>query len=409
MHFTEAQIMKKRSNGEGTICKRNDGRWMAQILIDTGYGEFKRKTVYGKTQREVKEKLEQLKSDQKQGRVIETSDMLLEQWMNIWITNYKPDLKITTREDYESYINTHIRGSDLGKIPLNKLKTTDLQSFYNNKLAGTCKGQKKKLSPTTVRYIHVIIKSALNQAIQNRMINNNAANAVVLPKKNKTEIIPLTQEEVIRFLEAARGDRLYALYLLEMMTGLRKGEILGLQWNDIDFKCKRITVSHNLCRIKSRNKNAGKKYELILMNPKTATSKRCIPINDFMADELQKHKLHQMKEKELYGDYYNDLGMVFCKPDGNYIYSRDFLRQYQNLLSKAGLEKKRFHDLRHTVASLLINANENPKMIQQLLGHSNISTTLDIYAHVMDKSMNKSVDKIYQQLGLNSIPQKKNP
>lgn len=153
--------MKKRSNGEGTICKRNDGRWMAQISIETEYGEPKRKTVYGKTQREVKEKLEQIKSDQKQGRVIETSDMPLEQWMSIWIANYKPDLKITTREDYESYIHAHIQGSDLGKIPLNKLKTTDLQSFYNNKPAGTCKGQKKKLSPTTVRYIHVIIKSAL--------------------------------------------------------------------------------------------------------------------------------------------------------------------------------------------------------------------------------------------------------
>lgn len=399
--------MKKRSNGEGTICKRSDGRWMAQITIDIGYGEYKRKTVYGKTQREVKEKLEQLKADQKQGRVIETADMPLEQWMNIWITNYKPDLKITTKEDYERYINAHIKGSCLGSIPLNKLKTTDLQAFYNKKLSDNNKEQKKKLSPTTVRYIHVIIKSALKQAVQNRMINHNAADAVVLPKKNKFQVTPFSKEEISSFLKTVENDRLYALYLLEMMTGLRKGEILGLQWDDIDFEQKKITVSHNLCRIKSRDPNAAKKYELVLMSPKTETSKRSLPLNDFMADELQKHKFRQDEEKKLYGSCYTDLGMVFCKPDGNYIYSRDFLRQYQNLLIKAGLEKKRFHDLRHTVASLLINANENPKMIQQLLGHSNISTTLDIYAHVMDASINESVNKICQQLKLEP-DQKKN-
>lgn len=395
--------MKKRSNGEGTICKRSDGRWMGQTIIDTGYGQVKRKTVYGKTQREVKEKLERLKSDEKQGRVIETSDMPLEQWMEIWIANYKPDLKITTKEDYELYINTHIKGSGLGSIPLNKLKTTDLQNFYNKKLAGTYEGQKRKLSPTTVRYIHVIIKSALKQAVNNRMINENVGNAVVLPKKNKVQIVPFTKEEVNRFLSVAQNDRLYALYLLEMMTGLRKGEILGLQWNDIDFENKRINVIHNLCRIKSTDEKTDKKYEMLLMSPKTQSSKRSIPINDFMVDELKKHKSRQEKEKKSYADCYNDLGMIFCKPDGNYIYSRDFLRQYQNLLSKAGLEKKRFHDLRHTVASLLINANENPKVVQQLLGHSNISTTLDIYAHVMGETMNKSVDKLYNQLELDEL------
>ena len=393
--------MGRRSNGEGTICKRGDGRWMGQVTLDTDSG-YKRKTVYGKTQKEVKEKIARLKLDCQRGKLIETSNMPLEDWMQLWIANYKPDLKVTTRESYELYINVHIKGSEIGKIPLNKLKTTDLQRFYNAKLKCECKNQKQKLSPTTVRYINLIIKGALRQAVNNRMISENVTDGVVLPKKRKVEITPLTREEVIRFLEVAKGDRLYTLYLLEMMTGLRRGEILGLKWEDIDFKEGRIKVIHNLYRVNNTDKDAGSKYKLVLLTPKTESSKRSILLNQFMVEELLRHKKKQEREKELYGEDYRDLGMVFCKPDGDYISPREFLRQYQRLLQKAGLERKRFHDLRHTVASLLINANENPKVVQQLLGHSTISTTLDIYAHVMDQTLNRSVDNLCNQLELGS-------
>lgn len=321
--------------------------------------------------------------------------------MQLWITNYKPDLKVTTRESYELYINVHIKGSEIGKIPLNKLKTTDLQKFYNAKLKCECKNQKQNLSPTTVRYINIIIKGALRQAVNNRMINENVSDGVVLPKKNKVEIIPLTKDEVIRFLEVAKSDRLYTLYLLEMMTGLRRGEILGLKWEDVDFKERRIKVIHNLYRVNNTDKDVNSKYKMVLLTPKTESSKRIIPLNQLMVDALLQHKKEQEREKKLYEDGYRDLGMVFCKPDGDYISPREFLRQYQRLLHKAGLERKRFHDLRHTVASLLINANENPKVIQQLLGHSTISTTLDIYAHVMEQTINKSVDNLCDQLELN--------
>lgn len=391
--------MGKRSNGEGTFCKRSDGRWMGQVTLDTE-GGYKRKTVYGKTQKEVKEKIAGLKLGCQSGKLIETSSMLLEDWMQLWIANYKPDLKVTTRESYELYINVHIKGSEIGKIPLNKLKTTDLQRFYNAKLKCECKNQKQTLSPTTVRYINLIIKGALKQAVNNRMIGENVTDGVVLPKKNKVEIIPLTREEVMRFLKVAKGDRLYTLYLLEMMTGLRRGEILGLKWEDVDFKEGRIKVIHNLYRVNNTDKDAESKYKLVLLTPKTESSKRSIPLNQFMVDELLRHKKEQEREKRLYGEDYCDLGMVFCKPDGDYISPREFLRQYQRLLQKAGLERKRFHDLRHTVASLLINANENPKVIQQLLGHSTISTTLDIYAHVMDQTLNRSVDNLCNQLEL---------
>lgn len=356
--------------------------------------------MYGKTQKEVKEKIAELKSGCQSGKLIETSSMPLEDWMQLWIANYKPDLKVTTRESYELYINVHIKGSEIGKIPLNKLKTTDLQRFYNAKLKCECKNQKQTLSPTTVRYINLIIKGALKQAVNNRMIQENVTDGVVLPKKRKVEITPLTREEVMRFLETAKDDRLYTLYLLEVMTGLRRGEILGLKWEDVDFKAGRLKVIHNLYRVNNTDKDAESKYKLVLLTPKTESSKRTIPLNQFMVEELLRHKKEQEREKRLYGEDYRDLGMVFCKLDGDYISPREFLRQYQRLLQKAGLERKRFHDLRHTVASLLINANENPKVIQQLLGHSTISTTLDIYAHVMDQTLNRSVDNLCNQLEL---------
>lgn len=338
--------MGRRSNGEGTICKRSDGRWMGQVMLDTDVG-YKRKTVYGKTQKEVKEKIARLKLDCQRGKLVETSNMPLEDWMQLWITNYKPDLKVTTRESYELYINVHIKGSEIGKIPLNKLKTTDLQKFYNAKLKCECKNQKQNLSPTTVRYINIIIKGALRQAVNNRMINENVSDGVVLPKKNKVEIIPLTKDEVIRFLEVAKSDRLYTLYLLEMMTGLRRGEILGLKWEDVDFKERRIKVIHNLYRVNNTDKDVNSKYKMVLLTPKTESSKRIIPLNQLMVDALLQHKKEQEREKKLYEDGYRDLGMVFCKPDGDYISPREFLRQYQRLLHKAGLERKRFHDLRH--------------------------------------------------------------
>lgn len=398
--YQEGNTMKKRSNGEGTICKRSDGRWMGQVTLHEDYGQSKRKTVYGKSQREVREKMEIIKMEKRQGRALETSDMPLEEWMFMWLSDYKPNLKITTRENYELYIHTHIKDSQIGKIPLNKLTVTDLQKFYNAKLNGTCENRRQKLSATTVRYINIIIKSALKQAVNNRMLNENVCDRVVLPKKNKVDIVPFTKKEVIRFLNVAQNDRLHTLYILEMMTGLRRGEILGLKWEDIDFEQKKINVLHNLYKVNNTDENADSKYKLVLLTPKTETSKRSIPMNQFMTDELVRHRKEQEKEKATCKGGYNDLGMVFCKEDGNYISPREFLRQYQRLLEKAGLEKKRFHDLRHTVASLLINANENPKVVQQLLGHSNIGTTLDIYAHVMRETIDQSVDNLCSQLEL---------
>lgn len=388
--------MGKRGNGEGTIYKRSDGLWTGQCMITLKDGTVKRKTIYGKTQKIVKDKIHNILEKEKQGYIVETSDIILEDWVELWLKEYKTNLKITTKENYYIYFKKHIKGSLIGKKAINKLTALDMQRFYNKKFMGDDKN--KELSSTTVRYINIIISGALNQAVRNKLVNDNVCKSVVLPAKKRVEIVPLTVQEVKKFLNVAKYDRLYALYLLEMMTGMRRGEILGLKWEDIDFENKKINIRHNLCIVNNDDENTTKKTKLVLLDPKTEKSKRTIPINMQVIYELQEHRKRQEDEKENYQDIYKDMGMVFCKVDGNYIYPRDFLRQYQGLLQKAGIEIKRFHDLRHTVASIMINENENPRVIQELLGHSQISTTMDIYAHVMEETKIRSLDNLYKKL-----------
>lgn len=392
-------MSKRNAAGQGTIRKRSDGRWegIASIEID---GIKKKKSVYGKTQKEAREKLQQVLMDSKNGILIETESVSLENWLFTWLNVYKKvTLKQTTFENYMLNYNTHIKGSNIGKLPINKLTATLIQNFYNNKAsAGSNRGE--GLSASTIKHLHILISGALEDAVRKSMINKNPAKLTILPKKRKQEIIPLTEKEVGRFLTEAKNDRLYALYVLEIFTGLRRGEILALQWSDIDFKQKRIKVTKTLSLIKANEEDmqeTGKKNKLVLTPPKTEKSIRTIPIQDNVIKILKEHRKLQGLEKMRYADIYNDLNMVFAKEDGNFIYARDFLRQYQNILKKAGIEKKRFHDLRHTFATILINENENPRVIQELLGHSTITTTMDVYSHVLESTKKKSVEKIYNK------------
>ncbi len=390
--------MSKRSNGEGGIYKRADGIWCGQYY-EVINGVKKRKSVYGKTQKIVKGKLEE-RFNQLNNQVNEVKSVSLEGWVYEWLNEYKKNmLKQTTYENYIIYYETHIKDSMIGKMELDKLTTNDFQSYYNGKLQNGRSDGKGQLSPRTVRYLHIIISGALDQAVKNGLLERNVSRNVVLPAKRHKEIQPLTIEEVNIFLESIRDDRLFALYLLEITTGMRKGEILGLQWSNIDFVNKRITVQQSLCNVKDYSDN-DRKYKLVLMEPKTEKSKRTLPLNNAVIAALTKHRSIQNIEKQMYAEIYNDNDIVFAREDGQFISPRELLRRYQILLKKAGIEKKRFHDLRHTFASILLNEKESPKVIQELLGHANISTTMDIYSHVLEETKVKSIEKLENKLQL---------
>lgn len=388
--------MGKRSNGEGTIYKRPDGRWCAQYIIMVN-GKDKRKTVYGKTQKEVKEKLKALKSDNLTEPEPHNSEYTLASWMRQWLEDYKkPAVKVTTYQGYWMIYRSHIEKSQIAEVILSQLTTAALQKYYNQLWASGRSDGKGGLSPRMVRYVYVLIHGALEQAIRNELLEKNVNQYVTIPGKEHKEIVPMSIQEVEQFLEQCKTERLYALYVLALNTGMRKGELLGLQWQDIDFEKRQLTVVHNLALVAHNDVDTDepRKSELILTTPKSIKSKRLIPLNDYVINQLLSHQERQRMEKKQYQSIYVDHSMVFCREDGTYIHPRYVLQNFQDILRKAGMQKYRFHDIRHTVASLLINSNENPKVVQELLGHSNISTTLDIYTFLDDETKRNSVSKL---------------
>ncbi|WP_159434635.1 tyrosine-type recombinase/integrase [Hespellia stercorisuis] len=299
-------------------------------------------------------------------------------------------LKTTTYENYMLNIRVHVCGTTVGQSPLSKVTTDMLQQYYNEKLSGD-NIEEKPLSRRTVEYLHTIIGGALQQAYRNCMITRNVNQFTVLPKKDESEINPLTISEVHKLLQYAKNTELYPLIVLEVFTGMRKGEILGLLWENIDLEKQVLYVRKNLCRVKNDEKNATTKYKLVLLEPKTKKSVRAIPLTNYVVEVLKQQKSVQCQLKEKYKEIYRDNDIVFATADGNFRDPRTLLRDFHKILDDAGVRRCRFHDLRHTFASMLINEGESMKVIQELLGHSTITTTMDVYSHVNAKTKERSI------------------
>ncbi|WP_418629420.1 site-specific integrase [[Clostridium] scindens] len=351
----------KRSNGEGTIYKRKDGRWCACKYVNIGNGKVKRKYVYGKTQKIVKERLKKLDDYEEDIVVAEgtnySSDMLLRDWMVHWMQQYKKvGLKLTTYENYMLNIRTHIINDPIGKMTLKELTTDMLQQYYNGKFNGKFNGNESKsgLSRRTVEYIRTLIGAALQQAYSNALIEKNVNDFTVLPRKEESEIQPLSLEEVQRVLKSAQNTELYTLLVVEIYTGMRKGEILGLQWENVDLDTKTLYVKKSLCRVENDNPEDTRKTKLILLEPKTKKSVRAIPLSDEAVYALRLQKKKQNLEKMKYRDIYIDQDVVFAKEDGRFRDPRGLLDDFYKILDEAKVKRCRFHDLRYP----------NPKNIQ---------------------------------------------
>lgn len=232
-----------------------------------------------------------------------------------------------------------------------------------------------------MRYIHGILRGAMSQAVNNGLIGSNPTANTKPPRKQKKEIQPLSAEQVLRFLRTAESDRLYAAFRLEFMTGLRLGELLALSWEDIDLSQHLIRVKRTLLRVREYGET-GRKTRLTYQEPKTAKARRTLPLPIEVTAVLEAHRATQDYERHVLGEAYNDNRLVFCCEDGSPMDPRNFTRRWERLLKTAGLPHVRFHDARHTFATMLLEAGEDSKIVQELLGHSEISVTLDIYSHV---------------------------
>jgi len=375
----------KRGNNEGSIFKRNDGTWCAMVTEgrDPKTGKLIRRSFYGKTRQEVSEKLSKAQEDLRKGTLVENTRIKVGQWLDDWLTKYKKGrIRPTTYDSYEMVVRVHIKPY-IGNVFLKDLKPENLQAMYNDKLSHGRTDDKGGLSTRTVRYMHMIMHEALKQALKNNLVSRNIAEATTPPKLVKREMRVLSKEEQNKFLDVLEGERLGPAFLIDIGTGLRRGELLTLRWSDIDFGERVIRVSHSLSRVRTFEEDSNTKSQLVFQQPKTKSGRRSIPMLDNVYEALKEHKVAQEEEKKFLGSAYQDNGLVFCTELGKPIEPRNFNRKFYELLDKAGIEDANLHCLRHTFATRGLELGMNPKVMQELMGHSSIMLFMDTYAHVL--------------------------
>ncbi|HAG12058.1 MAG TPA: hypothetical protein DCK76_11990 [Desulfotomaculum sp.] len=370
----------RTANGEGGITQMKDGRWQARMSVkDPVTGETKRYAYYGKSKIEAHDKLVKAQNDVKSGKFIVPQKDHFGTWLNIWLTQYKKTrLRALTFALYEYVSRKHIT-PNIGDIPLQKLETKNIQRIIN-----TLYENGKSL--TLIKHVYLITSGALRQAVKEQKVFRNVADAVELPKGEKKKVMPMPKDDVKKFLEIAKQSKYYPAFILEIGTGMRRGEILGLCWKDIDLVNGALTIRQSINRIQLPD--GEKKTQLIFQPPKTERGQRVI--------KLKSNVLKTLKEYQLAtGSRDKPEKLVFCNEKGGPLDPRAFTQRYETLLEKAGIPKTSFHSLRHTVAVLLLQAGETVKNVQDLLGHERFSTTMDIYAEFMpEEEKDKTAEKI---------------
>ena len=330
------------------------------------------------------------------GTFVEPSKIIFSSWLDTWLFEYKKlSVRPSTFESYEYLTRVHIKPA-LGHFYLKDLRSDHLQKLYNEKFkTGKIDGT-GGLSSRTVRYIHNIICEALSCAVKNNLIVSNVAETdiITLPRKEKRDIRILTADEQKAFLKALDGERLRAAFMLALGSGIRQGELLALRWQDTDLKNGLININRTVKRVKTFDDIDKNKTKIIFQEPKTKSSKRSIPLPANVIYEIKEHRKRQLEEKLLAGEVYYDNDLVFCNELGKITEPATFTRIFKRILKKAGLPDMNVHALRHTYATRLLEANEHPKVVQELLGHSDISMTLNTYSHVMPELKKAAADKI---------------
>ena len=362
-----------------------DGKKSYQVIVETerdpltGKRQRKYATVKG-TKKEAEAMLEKIKTELSSYGVFKPSAIKLKDWMDEWLTLYLPNIEATTRAGYEERIKNRIFPY-LGNIPLNCLTTKEIQQWVN-------KLSEEGLSPKTVKNVFLNIKSALDKAVVLKMITANPCEGVELPKMEKYQAEVYDTEEISKLLEVAKGTDMYLLAILEIFTGLRRGELVALEWSDIDLESGTVNITRNVVLA------GGKK---VLKAPKSTSGTRSICVGDEVKAILKQEYLNYCKDKLAQGQDFVDSGRVIRQSNGA-AYSPDSITQkWIRFRKKHNLKEIRLHDLRHTSATAMLSVGVSMKVIQQRMGHSDISTTMNIYAHAlpsMNKDAGEKLDKL---------------
>ncbi|MGG5460002.1 tyrosine-type recombinase/integrase [Clostridium sp. B9] len=393
METTKKGKPKAKGNGQGTIYKMSNGKFRGQLTI--GYNENgtpKRKSFTGKTKKEVSDKMKAFYVDNNRGLLPTDDKITLSKWFYTWLFTYRiHDLKPSSFERYEGLYRNYIESSSIGNIKLTDLRTHHIQAYYNSLVAEEGK------SPSTIKTINKCLKSCLNQALKEGYVVKNYCTIVTLPKgseSSKDSINVFTLDEQQIFMKECINNKNGMLYILALGTGLRLGEILALRWTDINLKENYININKALKSTYIIDNKGNREFTVIEQPPKTKNSIRTVPLNNNLINLLLEHRKKQMIERDSNIDIYFDNNLVFSTPQGNYLSESNVRKSFKRVLKKCNLNDFRFHDLRHTFATRLFENGIPPKTVQSLLGHSNISTTLNIYTHVMKDTKDKAIDKL---------------
>jgi len=366
-------MARKRGQNEGSIYKRKDGLWVAQVTI-----QGKHISKYFKLQSEASKWLHNTRTQIQDGLTLAGAQTTLEEFLKQWLISYRSSLHPTTSIQYEGIIRLHLIPV-LGHLKLKDLRTDQIQALYN---AETNKGT----SPRMVQYIHTVLRRALNIALRWGLIGRNPALLVTLPKLKRKEMKTLNDSQVRVFLSAAKGLRYEALFWMAVFTGLREGELFGLKWSDLDWGKKHLQVQRQLQRIKGKG--------MVFAEPKTASGKRMIVLSTATVAKLREHLDHQQQERISAGDRWQEYDLLFPSTLGTPMDPSNMYKDFKDSLKKAGLPDIRFHDLRHTAATLMLQQGTHPKIVQERLGHSSISLTMDTYSHVLPSMQEEAAEKM---------------
>ncbi len=368
----------------GHIRRHGDGYAVVVYLgVDPATGKKRYKWETFRTKKEAEARLAQMLAEIERGTFIEPAKLTVGEYLARWLRDRAAvAVRPTTLEGYEAVVKCHLVPA-LGAVPLPKLTALHVQQLYKQMLD-------KGLSGRTIRLTHAVLRQALAQAVKWGLLGRNVCDGVELPRQEHREMRVLTPEEAGRFLEAARGERLEALWVLALTTGMRKGELLGLRWQDVDLGRGTVQVTQALVKVRGR---------AVFQEPKTARARRMIELTPLAVEALRRHRARQAQERLAAGPAWQDHGLLFCQKDGTpldpmNVYNWDFKR----VLAKAGLSGVRLHDLRHTHATLLLEEEANPKVVSERLGHASVTITLDTYSHVLPGLQREAAMRVDQLL-----------
>ncbi len=392
---------KKNAQGAGTIRKRSDGRWEAQYTVgfDPATGKQKQKSIYGKTQKEVRERLTEITTELDDGTYIEPSNMTLEAWMSIWLEDYMFDKKWSTIKHYKAQAKAHILPA-LGKVPLSQLDPHRIQSFYNSLLRGS--GGKQPLgpiSPKSIRNVHGILSKCLSTAVKLEYLRRNPAEMVTLPRLERKEIQPLTDAQVGALVAAIGSDGYGTLLKVVVFTGLRLAEAIGMTWDCVDFEKRRLTINKQL---QKRPLAEGGFTFTPLKNGIT----RVIAPAPFVLELLKRWRQVQAEERLKAGwewqgwksEKEHQSAFVFTTPLETHLHPQTVYIHFKKFATEIGAPNARVHDLRHTHAVLSLQNGDDIKTVQGNLGHATAAFTLDVYGHVSERMKEDSANRMQQYI-----------